>query len=324
MQATIHTPAVYSKLADPAIVPLALTKCLPPGWSLSAHQLATYLALIDPQIEVVINSAMTGDGKSIGGLLAYLTGHNSDGVLALYPTNELIRDQERSAQNTLTHWQGDRRDVTTLYGAKLDELVAEAEALRRPEVLLQSLKNHPLVFTNPDILHAILQFVYQQYGRDPTNILTVVTHNFRQLTFDEFHIFDAAQVTAVMIGLLLLYEQTSRPLKTLFLSATPDGLLSDMLSKAGFAADRIRLIAPQQEGWYSHGSDPGNGWRCILQRSTLTFVDQPAEAWIPAQIDTVLRAWFRTHGTGAKAAIIVNSIAKALRLTATPPGASRP
>jgi CRISPR-associated endonuclease/helicase Cas3 len=38
---------------------------------------------------------------------------------------------------------------------------------------------------------------------------------------------------------------------------------------------------------------------------------------VPAHVEDVLLAWFRAHGKQAKAALIVNSVAKALRLTAT-------
>ena len=43
---------------------------LPDGWtSLAWHQVETFNALSDPEIDVVFNTAMTGDGKS---LTAYL------------------------------------------------------------------------------------------------------------------------------------------------------------------------------------------------------------------------------------------------------------
>ncbi|MFM6220268.1 MAG: hypothetical protein ACKPDM_07835, partial [Dolichospermum sp.] len=38
---------------------------LPDGWCLSWHQLETLKALQDPNIDVVFNTAMTGDGKSL-------------------------------------------------------------------------------------------------------------------------------------------------------------------------------------------------------------------------------------------------------------------
>ncbi len=66
---------------------------IPDGWRLAWHQLETFKALQDPDIDVVFNTAMTGDGKS---LAAYLDVMQGDGinVIGLYPTNELARDQE--------------------------------------------------------------------------------------------------------------------------------------------------------------------------------------------------------------------------------------
>jgi CRISPR-associated endonuclease/helicase Cas3 len=60
----ITTLPVYSKLAAEAEVPQEIKERLPAGWQLSQHQLETYKALLDPAIDVVINTAMTGDGKS--------------------------------------------------------------------------------------------------------------------------------------------------------------------------------------------------------------------------------------------------------------------
>ena len=61
----IITLPVYSKLADAAAIPAEVAQRLPEGWQLSEHQVETYRALIDPNVDVVINTAMTGDGKSI-------------------------------------------------------------------------------------------------------------------------------------------------------------------------------------------------------------------------------------------------------------------
>ena len=69
---------------------------LPDGWWLSWHQAATLAALRDPNIDVVFNTAMTGDGKSLAAFLKAMTGRNY--TLAMYPTNELARDQERQVQ----------------------------------------------------------------------------------------------------------------------------------------------------------------------------------------------------------------------------------
>ena len=79
---------IYSCPADE--LPLGVK--LPDGWSLSWHQVATLEALRDPTIDVVFNTAMTGDGKSLASYLEVLQGECS--AIGLYPTNELARDPE--------------------------------------------------------------------------------------------------------------------------------------------------------------------------------------------------------------------------------------
>lgn len=307
----ISTLPVYSRLADATTIPAEIAQRLPLGWQLSQHQLETYRALIDPDVDVVLNTAMTADGKSLAGQLAFLVGGHS--ILALFPTNELAQDQLRSSENLLPAWGGDARAVGQVSGPILDDLLDSSEHLSRGDLLLRELKNHSLLLSNPDLLHAITQFAYQQYGRAPTHVVGTVPMLFDQITFDEFHIFDAAQITAVLTGLLFLYEQAHTPFKTLFLSATPDQRLLAPLRNLGFGP-RLRVIEPQQEGWYAHGDNPGTGWRQILRGSEITFVSATAEEWLANGIQDVLLPWFKQHGKGTKAAIIVNSVATALRL----------
>jgi CRISPR-associated endonuclease/helicase Cas3 len=319
----ITTLPVYSKLAESSEVAKeeALYRQLQKieqrtgtRWDLSQHQLETYRALINPSIDVVINTAMTGDGKSLAGLLPLLTNPRHNGTLSLFPTNELIQDQQRSAASTLPNWGISADRVATLYGARLDELYADAEQLSRPEVLLRELTQHRLMLSNPDILHAILQFHYQQRGRSATHVAGQVATLFDQLTFDEFHIFDTPEVVAVLTGLLFLATQ-SNGLKTLFLSATPKPEIMRLLERAGLAS-RLRMIDPQHEGWYHHGDDPGSGWRAILQGSGISFSEGSAEEWIVRGVSDLILPWFRDHRPGAKAALIVNSLASAMRIAA--------
>jgi len=310
----ITTLPVYSKLADPAEVAAErrLAERLPKDWQLSQHQLETYRALCDTDSRVVINTAMTGDGKSLAGLLPLLAKHRHHGMLALFPTNELIQDQFRSAKRTLQAWGTSPDWVGTIYGARLDELALTVEELKRPELLLRELNLHRLTLSNPDILHAMLQFHYQQHGRAPAHVASQLAMLFEQLTFDEFHIFEAPQVIAVLTGLLFLLTQ-HQELKTLFLSATPRPEVSELLTRTGLAGG-LRMIEPQRSGWYHHGGAPGPGWRPILQQSDITFYPISAEAWIETGVAETLLPWFRTHGKSARAAVIVNSAATALRL----------
>ena len=100
---SIRTLPVYSKLANQ--IPLNLQMRLPAGWRLSQHQVDTYAALTQPDgPDVVFNTAMTGDGKSLAGQLPSLVEGWKRPLFAMYPTNELIRDQHRQAKKTWQLW----------------------------------------------------------------------------------------------------------------------------------------------------------------------------------------------------------------------------
>jgi hypothetical protein len=92
-----RTLPVYSKLADEAEAPPEVAARLPLNpdgtrWRLSQHQVETYKALTSSEYDVIFNTAMTGDGKSLAAYLRTLVSGRP--VLAMYPTNELARDQQ--------------------------------------------------------------------------------------------------------------------------------------------------------------------------------------------------------------------------------------
>lgn len=88
--------AVHSRLAD--TIPSDMLLLLPNQFTLSQHQVDTFNALSDPTIDIVINTAMTGDGKSLAGQLPTLVhGHHA---IACYPTNELIQAEHPAPIST--------------------------------------------------------------------------------------------------------------------------------------------------------------------------------------------------------------------------------
>ncbi len=96
---------------------------LPKGWTLSWHQVATLEALRDPNIDVIFNIAMTGDGKSLAAYLETL--QTNFCAIGLYPTNELARDQETQIQGYIEIFQPDNKPrVRRLSGQNL-EIYAE-------------------------------------------------------------------------------------------------------------------------------------------------------------------------------------------------------
>ena len=118
----LTTLPVYSKLADPTNLPAEITSRLPKDWHLSQHQLETYTALCSADVDVVINTAMTGDGKSLAGLLPLITHWSEAPTLALYPTNELIQDQYRSIEDLFPQW-GRQADRAATIGIKVAVIV---------------------------------------------------------------------------------------------------------------------------------------------------------------------------------------------------------
>lgn len=70
---------------------------LPADWQLATHQWEVYQALNQPDVDIVFDTAMTGDGKTLAANLPMLRPQQRWNGVFIYPTNELIRDQQRQA-----------------------------------------------------------------------------------------------------------------------------------------------------------------------------------------------------------------------------------
>ena len=309
----IRTLPVYSKLADD--IPAELSQKSPSEWRLSQHQVATYKALVEPNgPDVVFNTAMTGDGKSLAGQLPTLVAGIHRPLLAMYPTNELIRDQRRQVEITWTRWQQPIFPIS-LDSAELDKRIETGDFEQRGEALLSVLRNHDVVLTNPDIFHYMMQMFYIHQGKTgdaPDKLIGPLITRYQQFTFDEFHIFETPQVVSVINALLLIDELTQgRRKQFLFQSATPHDLMLEYLQRAGL---RVQTI----QGDYCHTwqSPDSTQWRRILHGCDIHFAVGTVEEWIETHLDDVLIPFFQSHQPGAKGAIIVNSVAQAKRLVA--------
>ncbi len=316
----IKTLPVYSKLANAADVPPEVAVQLPEGWQLSQHQVETYKALTEGNVEVIFNAAMTGDGKSLAAYLRTLVSGPS--VLAMYPTNELARDQEIQLGDLREKWRCQYMRVTPMYAARLETIIAEGQYSRKADVIRHLADNYDVLLTNPDILHYLAQFFYTRRDDAPDLLFSrKIVDLFDLFVFDEFHIFETPQIVAVLNALLLVREVAgaAHPKRFLFLSATPDPVLREYLDKAGF---RVRSIEPERAGWYQYTLAPVNPaqWRPIVQATDIHFWktggNYRAEEWAAEHMEDTLLAFCRRHRPGAKGAIIVNGVATAHRLFA--------
>jgi len=310
----ISLKPVYSRLTD--VLPDGVT--LPPDWSsLSWHQAATFEALQDPNIDVIFNTAMTGDGKSLAAYLAALT--NRTYTLATYPTNELARDQEKQVQGYKVTFKPEHDpQIYRLNAATLEEFIASNKLPSKLEGLINRADNSEILLTNPDIFHYIHDFRYlrrnkEGKGDNPNRLFSKISNNYNLFIFDEFHIFSSPQITNVLNAILLI-KHTSPGKKFLFLSATPSELLQNYLANAGL---RYTIIDPVNQDGYRFTAE--DNWRQISFPINLNFPQKlepnlrSSYDWILENAETVILKFFQDR-PGSKGAIILNSIAAVKKL----------
>lgn len=306
---------VYSCPADKVLEGVEI----PEGWMLSWHQVETLKALRDPSVDVVFNTAMTGDGKSLAAYLEVLQGECS--AIGLYPTNELARDQETQTKDYVAKFKPfDDPRVVRLSGAEL-EIYAENEGLRKGSAIATRTSQSEVLLTNPDIFHYLHRGAYLLSEDSPDKLWGRIDKDFDLFIFDEFHVFAAPQIASV-INTMLLIHCTNRQKKFLFLSATPDEQLIQRLRQAGF---RCKVINPIEQDKYQFPETLEQeqqlkleNWRQVARSIQLSFIamdsaSKASETWLKEHTDLVL-SQFQKH-PGSKGAIILNSIAAVKRLT---------
>jgi len=292
---------------------------LPQKWTLSWHQVATLEAIRDPNIDVISNTAMTSDGKSLSAYLDTLQGDCS--AIGLYPTNELARDQETQIQGYIEQFQPQNEPrVVRLSGAEL-EIYAENEGLKKAAAIATRTGQSEILLANPDIFHYLHRGAYLTSNDSPDKLWGRIDKDFGLFIFDEFHVFGAPQIASV-INTMLLIRCTNRGKKFLFLSATPSEQLMQRLEVAGF---RCKQINPIQENKYQFPDTPeqsqhlrSQGWRQVTREIALHFISlepssKASETWLRENSQIILEQ-FQQH-PGTKGAIILNSIAAVKRLT---------
>ncbi|MBM3236072.1 type I-D CRISPR-associated helicase Cas3' [Candidatus Poribacteria bacterium] len=299
----IQVSGVYSKLAEAKLhleLPILLRQ----------HQSETLSAIMNSDADVVFNTAMTGDGKSLAAYLPVLL--YDQAILAMYPTNELISDQQRQIENYQELFKT-KIPQDMMYSDRLYELRADFDLRSQGKAVDQLTWTNPILLTNPDIFNLIANFKYLRENQNPDALLHRVIERYDLFLFDEFHIYSATEVVSVLTSLLYVLEQTRNlpyRKKFIFLSATPSPMLLKCLEEAGV---KYQVI----EGCYAHEEPfPKEEWQSISAQIDLHFhsVGRKTEEWIE-QNYPLIAEWFATH-SNSRGAIIVNSVALAKRIVA--------
>lgn len=300
---------VYSRLADEEdIQDLPITK-LPDQWRdrLRSHQAQTWKAFENPAFDVIFDTALTGDGKSLSGQLPVLADDRL--AMLLYPTNELIRDQVKQVKRYLDDF-GKKSRYQRLYSERITEEIEKFGANSRSSVIINWLKNRDIILSNPDLFHLMGSFNYGN-DQDKREFVYSLPEGFHYFLFDEFHIFGPPQVVSIIN--IMNYHKVAHPhraIKYVFLSATPTYLFKMLLKNSGFRVHEVK-------GAYSSFPTSGYTPEPIVQPVTLhlhSLGDRGAYAWAEEHLEEVV-AFYHAH-KNAKGVFIVNSVATAKRLVA--------
>lgn len=280
---------------------------------LSLHQAKTCVEAIQGSADIIFNTAATGDGKSLATYLAGLL-DRAFRIVGLYPTIELVEDQDRSHRDkqdkdgkiekgwhSLFGLNADKR-IDRLYGEELSRRVRDGGSNRFQE-LRKAIEQKPLILTNPDIFHLIIHHQYQDPAYE-NSLVPLLMAKFPDLwVFDEFHIFGAHQEAAVLNSLSFIRRSQQRKRRFLFTSATPKPKFIEQLKAAGFKTIEI-------PGNYT--DTPTTGYRQILQSIALEFVQlkqQTVLEWLAAHHAEIKVAL--ANEKAGRGLIILNSVAQA-------------
>ncbi|MFZ5916086.1 MAG: type I-D CRISPR-associated helicase Cas3' [Chloroflexota bacterium] len=301
----ITTLPVWSKLAQEKDVPPEVAARLPESWRLSSHQVETYQALTTGDADVIFNTAMTGDGKSLAAYLPVLIEPQYH-TFGMYPTNELSRDQERQFENYIRAFKRSF-PYCALSGAAITQFAEQYEFNRRGDALKERFDNHNVILTNPDIFSLVMNYRYGSGIFSEQELPYSLCTNFDSFVLDEFHIFAMPQIIAALTAALYIHENGGRH-KFLFSSATPNEILFEMVRRSGLRYQTI-------EGVYSN--EGSSDCRPVLHPAALSIhrlgEKQSAEDWLYEHVEE-LDAFWESQSPRPKSAVIVNSVAAARRI----------
>ena len=301
---------IYSLLADEEDVQgLNLTK-LPEQWrkdKLRHHQAKTWNMYKNSTKDVIFDTALTGDGKSLAGQFPMLV--ENQRAMLLYPTNELIRDQEKQVKRYLDEFSQSHA-YQTLYSEAISEEIELYGGRSRSSVILNWLKNRHCILSNPDLFHLLSGYHYGS-EQDKREFAYHLPQELRYFLFDEFHIFGQQQVISIA-NIMNYYKIANphRPIKYVFLSATPSTLFKNILACSGF---QVEIVEGKYSPVYMKGYTP----EPIVQPVELrvqSLSDGGAYAWAEEHLAELID--FYNQNQGSKGVFIVNSVATAKRLTA--------
>ncbi len=284
-----------------------------PGYQPYTYQWKVYQlvaeALTQKRTQCIFLVTPTGSGKTLASF-AYSIKQGIP-ALGIYPTNELIRDQERALAPEYERVLGWRDRVLRVDSRTLDEWGLSLKEPAHAESLEILLNWRRVVLTNPDILYYIAFGRYPERSDRPgqrQRLFALLGSIYRLWVFDEFHLYNVKQMAdmAFLIGTLhAINPETGRVF--LFASATPDlGIIPQLQHHLGLPVEIIEADPASPETGY-----------LIAQPVNLLLLPADLERWQEVetlQEKTGLLDDIFTRYPMSRVVTILDSVAGAVRL----------
>lgn len=248
----------------------------------------------------------TGSGKTLASY-AYAINHELP-AFGVYPTNELIRDQERSLKSWIDPHKNYR--LLRVDSRQLDHW-QDALGERQHATTFETLMNwHPTILTNPDILFYTFFGLYKGPHSISQRLFTLVGE-YRFFIFDEFHLYNVKQMAdvAFLVGTLHAINPDKGRV-FIFASATPKSPALPWLR------DHLHLPVEVVEGEASTASNA----RIIAHPLQLTLLPADLGRWKGAEalleyLPQVQQ--FVTDHSQARMVTILDSVTGAINMAQT-------
>ena len=201
------------------------------------HQVVTERLIKDKNCKslFLFNHSPTGSGKTLSWLKPVLDEKMK--VVAVYPTNALVIDQEKQVITSIKYNGYNPRDyhVQAVTSDLLDEereLYPDEVGLKKGQLLnrvIQKGKRRGLILlTNPDIFTLALKGAYRDHN------LREAVRSVDMIVVDEFHLASVKQSDMLLFMMNEIEDDPrSRLSKFVFLSATPNQKIVERARKAG-------------------------------------------------------------------------------------------
>lgn len=182
----------------------------------------------------------TGSGKTLASFApSIMTGHPALGV---YPTNELIRDQERALETEYKRTRGWDDWVLRIDSRALDRWGLDLDEPYHARALETLLNWRRVMLTNPDILFYIVFGQYPDIQGQRQRLFSLLGDIYSIVIFDEFHLYNVKQMADVVFLVGALHAiNPDRGRVFVFASATPESPARDWLQdRLGLRVEIVR------------------------------------------------------------------------------------